>query len=337
MVRRAGKEASRLPKKKIGFYWASACGGCEVAVLDIDENILKVAELADIFMWPVAMDYKFSDLEAMKDGEFDAIFFNGAIRNDEEEHLANLFRKKSKVLVAFGACSCFGGIPSLANLYSIGDLLNRAYLEAPSNDNPDKILPQPKFSVEEGEITIPTMYNRVKTLNQVVDVDYYIPGCPPTPEQITDAVLTLLTKAPPEKGHFFAGEKTLCDTCEREKSDKSITEFKRLHLTPPEEIDNTKCLLEQGIICLGPITRSGCDNRCINANMPCRGCFGPAPYVSDMGAKFISALGSIEAADDEETAKKMAEQFYDPAGTLYRFTLSLSLLRGNIKTEERTE
>jgi len=324
----------RLPKKKIAFYWASACGGCEVAVLDIDENILKVAENADIYMWPVAMDFKEHDVEALSDGFLDAVFFNGAVRNDHEEHMAHLLRKKAKLMVAFGACACFGGIPGLANFYNINDLLKYAYNETITNANPDGVLPQPTTNVEEGEVKIPTMYNRVRALHQVVDVDYYIPGCSPAPAQIADAVLTLLTGEAPEKGYVFAGTKTLCDTCERIKEEKKIPRFKRLHLTSPNEVDQKKCFLEQGIICVGPITRSGCGNRCINAQMPCRGCFGPSPYVTDMGAKFVSALGAIEDVETEARAIEMADEFLDPAGTLYRFCLPISLLRGNIRTEE---
>ncbi|MGQ9706290.1 MAG: oxidoreductase [bacterium] len=323
-----------MPKKKIAFYWASACGGCEVAVLDIDENILKVAENADIYMWPVAMDFKEKDVESLEDGFLDVVFFNGAIRNSHEEHMAHLLRKKTKLMVAFGACACFGGIPGLANFYNINDVLKYAYNDALTNDNPNSVIPNPVSNVDEGEVHIPKMFNRVMALNQVVDVDYYIPGCPPAPTQITDAVLTLLTGDLPEKGYVFAGTKTLCDTCEREKEEKKLPRFKRLHLTPPAEVDQKKCFLEQGIICLGPITRSGCGNRCINAQMPCRGCFGPSPYVSDMGAKFVSALGSVEDADMEERAQGLADEFLDPAGTLYRFCLPISLLKGNIRTEE---
>ena len=67
-------------KPKFAFYWAASCGGCEIAVLDIDEKILDVANNAEILFWPVAMDYKYKDVEAMKDNHIDVCFFNGAIR-----------------------------------------------------------------------------------------------------------------------------------------------------------------------------------------------------------------------------------------------------------------
>jgi F420-non-reducing hydrogenase small subunit len=314
------------PKLKFAFYWAASCGGCEVAVLDIDEAILKVVELADIVFWPVAMDYKYKDVQDMADGYIDVTFFNGAVRNSEQLHLARLLRKKSKILVAFGACATSGGIPGLANFYSAQEIRDYAYLQTPSTENKDKIMPQETSKVKEGEIETPKFFGRVYALDQVVEVDYYIPGCPPIPDQIVDAVLKIATD-PPEKKHVFAGDKTLCDTCPLPKQDKKISKIYRPHQIIPEP---GKCLLEQGIICLGPVTRSGCGNRCINVNMPCRGCFGASPNIVDDGGKFVSALASILDVNDEKTAQEIVDTIVDPAGTFYRFDLPKSLLHGNI-------
>ena len=91
------KDAGKKKKLQIAFYWAASCGGCEIAVLDIDEKILDVVALADVLFWPVAMDFKYKDVEAMKDNHIDVCFFNGSIRTEEQEHIAKLLRKKSKV------------------------------------------------------------------------------------------------------------------------------------------------------------------------------------------------------------------------------------------------
>jgi len=88
-------------KLKIAFYWAASCGGCEIAVLDINERILEVVQIADIVFWPVALDIKYKDVENMSDGYIDITFFNGSIRNSEQEHMAKLLRKKSKTLIQF--------------------------------------------------------------------------------------------------------------------------------------------------------------------------------------------------------------------------------------------
>jgi F420-non-reducing hydrogenase small subunit len=102
-----------MSKLKIGFYWASTCGGCEVAVLDINEKILDTLKIADIVFWPAAIDTKYRDIEAMVDESVDICFFNGSIRNEENERLAKLLRKKSRILIAFGSCTCGGGVPGL--------------------------------------------------------------------------------------------------------------------------------------------------------------------------------------------------------------------------------
>ena len=103
-------------KLKIAFYWAASCGGCEVAVLDLNEKILDVVQMADIVFWPVAMDIKYKDVEVMPDKHIDITFFNGSIRNSEQEHMATMLRQKSKTLVAFGSCAHEGSVPGLANL-----------------------------------------------------------------------------------------------------------------------------------------------------------------------------------------------------------------------------
>ena len=139
-----GKKKEKVENKKlqVAFYWAASCGGCEIAVLDIDEKILDVVAAADVLFWPVAMDFKYKDVEAMDDNHIDVCFFNGAIRTEEQEHLAKLLRKKSKFLVAFGACATGGGIPGLANITDRKEIFDVAYLDNPSTDNPKKDVPE---------------------------------------------------------------------------------------------------------------------------------------------------------------------------------------------------
>lgn len=173
-----------MSKGKLALYWAASCGGCEIAILELREKILKVAEAFDIVFWPVAVDFKYKDVEAMADGEIDLCLFNGGIRTSENEHIAKLLRKKSKALVAFGACATWGGIPGLANGFQRESILERAYFETPSTDNSQKTLPQAMFKVPEGELTLPSFYDRVLPLKSVIDVDYFIPGCPPVADRI---------------------------------------------------------------------------------------------------------------------------------------------------------
>jgi len=321
-----------MAKPKVAFYWCASCGGCEETVVDLNEDLLKVADAVDIVLWPVALDFKRKDVEALGDGEIAVSFINGAVRLEEQEEMVKLLRQKSGLVVAFGACAHLGGIPGLANFCTRDEIFDRAYKEVPSVENPDGTIPQEKTAVAVGELTLPEFYDTVKTLDQTIPVDYYLPGCPPPPDLVMNAVNAILTGNLPEKGAVLAPNKALCDTCPRNetKPDKlSIKEIKR----PWEiKIDPEKCFLEQGLICHGPFTRSGCGETCIKANMPCRGCFGPTAEVEDQGAKGLSMIASIlglegEEGIAEEAVKELIDGVVDPAGTFYRFSLPASLLR----------
>jgi F420-non-reducing hydrogenase small subunit len=313
-----------MAKLKLASYWAAACGGCDVAILDVHEKILDIAAAADIVFWPIAEDFKYADVEAMPDGNIDVTLFHGAVRNSENEHLAKLLRAKSRVLVAFGSCAHMGGIPGLANLFNRKEIFRRVYHDSPSNVNPEGIEPQPRTTVPEGEITIPEFYDTVKTLDQVVDVDYYVPGCPPTPKQIWTVVQAIVSGQLPPKGSVLgASEKTQCDECTRKKHEKKITGFKRIATAQP---DPDTCFLEQGFLCLGPVTRGGCDTRCQLSGVACRGCYGPPPGVLDQGAKAISAIASVIEAKDEAEVERIIAQIPDPLRSFNRFGIPGSLL-----------
>lgn len=314
-------------KPKVAFYWCASCGGCEEAVVDLAEDILKVTSAVDIVFWPVALDFKRKDVEAMEDGSIAVSFINGAVRLSEQEEMVKLLRKKSGLVVAFGSCSHLGGIPGLANFWNKQSIFEYAYHKSPSTKNPEKTVPLEKSEIDGKELELPKFYDTVFTLNQVIDVDYYLPGCAPPKDLILNAVNAILEGKLPPKGAVLSPNKSLCDECDRNDSKPeklTITEIKR----PWEvELDPEKCFLAQGVICMGPATRSGCGQRCITANMPCRGCFGPSDQVFDQGAKFLSALASIIETDDEKEIDKLMDSIVDPAGTFYRFSLPSSILR----------
>lgn len=321
----------KKPKINLAVYWGAACGGCCVSVLDVHEKLFDVVQAADLVFWPIALDVKYKDVEAMPDGHIDVTLFNGAVRNSENEHMAKLLRKKTKVLVAYGSCAHMGGIPGLANFSDKESLFKRVYEDSESTENPDKVRPQPKYDVKEGTLELPEFYNDVKTLDQVVNVDYYLPGCPPQTERLVEVFMAIVTGAelPPPGSVVGALDKSQCDECKRKKTDnKKIKVFKR----PIDIVDDGEtCFLEQGVICMGPATRGGCGVRCIEGNAPCRGCYGPPPDVIDPGAKMMSAIGTMIDSDDPVEIENIVAQIDDPAGTFYRFSLPGSILRRTIK------
>ena len=192
--------------------------------------------------------------------------------------------------------------------------------------NPKGVFPQTKSKVDGRELTLPEFFDRVYSLNQIIDVDYYLPGCPPPPDLVIQAVSAVLEGKLPPKGSTLAPHKALCDTCKRNSTKPlkiALKDIKRIHEV---EASPDTCFLAQGIICMGPATRTGCGEACININMPCRGCFGGVEGVTDHGTRYLSALASMLDAEDESEAKALIDKIDDPAGYLYRFTLPISAL-----------
>jgi len=313
---------------KLAFYSAAACGGCDVAILDINEGLLDLIEAADIEFWPTAMDVKIDDVKEMPDKYIDVTFFNGAIRIEEQEYMAKLLREKSKILIAYGSCSYIGGIPGLANLFDRMEIFRRAYIETASTSNPDEVMPKTQVDIPEGRLELPGFDDDVKTLAQVVEVDYYVPGCPPTAESTLSVIEAMLRGELPPRGSVLAPPKSVCDECPRNPKGekKRISEIRRIHEVAP---DSERCLLELGIPCMGPATRGGCGARCPKANMPCIGCGGPCPDAPEQGAAMLSALASII-----ERGVKMEDierQIKDPIGTFYMFSLPSSIINRRVE------
>ncbi|OGO15511.1 MAG: oxidoreductase [Chloroflexi bacterium RBG_16_48_7] len=314
-----------MAKLKLALYWACSCGGCEIGQLQIGDKLLKLIEVADIVFWPVAIDVKYKDVEAMPDKSIDVCLFNGGIRTSEQEHMARLMRSKSKVLIAYGACAILGGIPGLANFFNREMIFNSSYIETPSTSNEKHIFPQTSFKAEEGLLTLPEFYDTVKTLAQTVDVDYFIPGCPPEERTTWLALEALIQNKLPPKGTMISHNvKAVCDDCPRKKDVKKIKKFYQpFQIIPEPEI----CLLEQGLLCAGIATQGGCGAPCPQANMPCTGCYGPVTGVTDQGAHFLSAVASVIDSTDSQEIDKIINDIPDPAGTFYRYSLPSSLLR----------
>lgn len=317
-------------KPKFAMYWAASCGGCEIAVLNIHEKILEVDKNFDVVFWPVAMDAKYKDVEKMQDGEILLTLFNGSIRNEENEHIAKLLRQKSKLLVAFGSCANEGCIPGLANFSTRAQIFDTVY-STPTTDNPQGTRPQFNFEVPEGKLSIPIFNPVLRPLDSVVDVDYYIPGCPPESHQIAaviDVVIAVLegrAELPPKGSHLGVGMSTVCDECTRTRNIKLIKNFTRIQ--EMKEIDPTLCLLEQGLVCNGPATASGCGALCPAAGAICAGCYGAAPDVLDFGARMVSSLASVIDERDPRKIDIVLDDIADPAGSFYRFGLAGSLMQ----------
>ena len=157
-----------MTKPKVASDWLAACAGCHMSLLDIDERIVTIAELVDIRATPIT-DLKEPD----KDG-VDVGILTGAVNTTTNEEVAKKMRQRCKILVSLGDCAVFGGVVAMRNLFDLEETLRRAYVETESTDKNGKIPRSP-------ELGTPTA---VRAVHEVVDVDVFVPGCPPDADVI---------------------------------------------------------------------------------------------------------------------------------------------------------
>jgi F420-non-reducing hydrogenase small subunit len=327
---RPATPASTRPK--IAFWWNASCGGCEEAVIDLGEELSALLERVEVVLWPVAFDFKRKDVEALPDGSIDIAFVNGAVRLTDQDEWAQLLRRKARVLVAFGACAHMGGVVGLGNMSEPQELLDAAYRNAPSVSNPDAVLPGQPVRSGEHDLSLPVLLARTLPLGEVVPVDCVLPGCPPSPPLISAAVERLLAGDLPPRGAVLAPNASLCESCPRKESRPERIEVTSLRRLATSALDPERCFLAQGLVCLGPGTRQGCQPGCVEAGMPCRGCFGPLDGVRDAGAAMLSAFASL-LGGGEDDLQALAAELPDPAGTFWRYSFAAGLVprrpRGN--------
>ena len=291
----------------------SSCWGCFQSLVDIHLNLATVLPALDIKYWQAVVDYKLSDLEGYEDKSIAVGLYEGMARTEEDVHLLKIMRDKCQTLISFGTCSCFGGIPGLANFSTLEECLDVKFRE--------------NKTVTGGEVpseNLPKIESVVVPNNTIVDFDIYLPGCPPTSKLILTAVTALLNGQPIELEPH-----TVCHYCAREKKETPVEKI----LRPYEGIaDPDRCLLEQGYICVGSATLGLCEGLCVNMGATCRGCYGPPPPImQDQGANAMSMLGTYAPLPPEE----IKEQVQDPLGLFNRFTYTTSHLGSiRIKREE---
>ncbi len=276
---------------KVAQEWLAICGGCEVTILDLGEALLDILPKLEFVHIPVLHDHKL--LGQTGEGtkidipQADVGLISGSIHTKENEEIAKEMRAKCKTLITMGACACYGGVPALRNLFTVKDVFEKVYRGSVTTDKAD----DPKQE-------LPPLTDRVMAVSEVVKVDLMLPGCPTTPEIVAEALTSLLTGSP-----FKLSDKSVCDDCptKREKKAAAGMTLKRpLMMLAQKGADLTqeRCFMEQGFLCQGPATRSGCGGtaktpRCVKAYMPCRGCFGPLRHDANPMVDMMGALSTI--------------------------------------------
>ncbi len=274
---------------RVAFEWLNSCSGCEIAILDLGERFFEVLNMIELVHMPLIFDQKYysvmGDGDSLQIPEADIGFISGGVRNEKHLEVAREMRKRCGTIVALGTCATHGGIPAMINSYTNDELLERYY----STEDTDEASGYP----EEG---LPALLDRCYALDEEIKVDVYLPGCPPHPDQIYQALVALVKGRQPE-----FKEKSVCDTCPLSRGG-NLKKLRRF-LEEPEPKDKRgnplemKCFLEQGFLCMGPVTRGGCGGeekipRCILAGVPCKGCYGPVINDADPRLEILNALVS---------------------------------------------
>lgn len=275
----------------VASEWLNSCSGCEIAILNIGEALLDLLPELNFTHIPVLIDHKYfgqtGEKQHMEIPEAVVGLVTGGVRNQEHLEVAREMRAKCQVLIALGTCATHGGIPALINQFDNEELFERYYRTTETTDpgaTPNEIVP-------------PTL-DRCYALDEQVKVDVYLPGCPPHPDHIAGAIVALLRGEPVNMPH-----KSVCDTCPTLREGKGTVKHVRrfldnAHYDAAKPISDMRCLLEQGLLCMGAVTRAGCAGahgeapRCINARVPCRGCYGPVKHDGNQMIDMLNALAS---------------------------------------------
>jgi len=261
-----------MPEKvKVAFMQLSSCWGCHQSLLNAHLQLLPILPELEIVYWPAVVDYKLDSLKEREDGEIVVGFIEGVARTKEDTEHVKLIRKKCKIVVALGACACYGSVKGLANLYDIEELVNRKFVEAESITDEKPTEPTEN---------VPGFEDYIINVKNIVDVDVFIPGCPPRTENIIAAIYYLLTLVG-EVPESVNKEGCVCDSC---------------------DLFDEGCFLDKGELCYGPITAAGCDLMCPNNNEVCYGCFRPTSNPGEKAEKLKSLIENIDLLNEETGA-----------------------------------
>jgi len=259
---------------KVSIISLTCCAGCVSSFLNAGEALLEI--LLDDFQ--IIYSPTFMDLKEIP--EVDLAIVEGGVRTQADEKLIKEVRAKSKILVALGICATHGGITSLGNMFSLKKLLERDYSVFDSSK-------------------LPELEDLMYPICNFVDVDYYIPGCPPMPFLIVHSLKSIASgKA------LIRHQSVVCTECHRRIVSSRLD---RLYGIYEKEADRSLCLVSQGFVCLGSLTRDGCGAPCPRANFTCFGCRGPPDsllYRSRDMYSFLIKVIANRTGISEETVKE---------------------------------
>ncbi|MEM0005306.1 MAG: hypothetical protein QW406_00365 [Ignisphaera sp.] len=281
----------------IGIVSLAYCAGCEVALASMERFCNLIADGV------VRIAYSTLLVDSEKLENVDVLFVTGSIRTGEDIIAVKEASRKASKIVAFGSCTCFGGIPGLGNMIRREEIVGGVF-----------------GSVQPSESgLLPKLAKFVIPLQSVVDVNYMVPGCPP-PEPVIEALLESLVHG----REFTLPSVSICNECPLNRDDKKPVKEPRRRLLALNDVDVDTCFLKQGVLCMGPATLAGCRALCPSRGAPCIGCLGPLPNSRDQAADMIDALSGVFYMI--EPLERILEAVLDPVGLLSMFTLPYSTI-----------
>lgn len=231
-------------KPRVAVYDLTGCEGCELQLVNKEETLVAFLDAVEIV--------RFREASSAHDGDCDIALVDGAVsRSDEVERLKEI-RKSSGLLVAIGACACFGGVNKMKNEFNLDEANREVYGDKPKETAP------------------------ARRIRDVVPVDMEIPGCPVSKAEVERIIQHVIWDVP---YHFPAYP--VCLECKQRY---------------------TVCLFEKGQLCLGPITRAGCDAPCPAGGLGCWGCRGPA---ADPNYEEFFAMATERGHGEDEVTERM--------------------------------
>jgi F420-non-reducing hydrogenase small subunit len=286
--------------------WLSDCSGCHIAIVDLHEKILNVLQAVKIQRCPVLTDIK--DYPHATVG-----LVSGAIRNEHDRHAAIEMRKCCDIIVAWGSCAVFGGPAGAGNIHTPEEIVRAVYLE-----NKTTTPAAPPFR------EVSPLESVVSPIDSVIEVDLYLPGCPPHPAFIFEALTALVEGRQPE-----VNRRSVCAKCKRSMEKTDVSEIKSNFEGIP---NNEQCFLSQGYPCMGSVTIDRCMAPCPANGVPCTGCAGATMQIltepnRDIRTEIAERMARLTKIDHD----KIVVSLERASKSHYSYTMATSMI-GNKPT-----
>ncbi|UXD22176.1 hypothetical protein IPA_02345 [Ignicoccus pacificus DSM 13166] len=287
-------------KKTLAVLPLGGCGGCEYVIYQAIAERPEILDMYEIVYWPMVVE----NTELPE--KVDVAIYEGVVNNYGHLKKALEMRKRAKIVISLGMCASFSGVPGLSAYFNIREILKDLYNMSEKEMGKDydflKPLPAPR------------------SVPEVVPVDYIISHCPPIPEHVYVTLKDIYEGREPK-----IATKTVCAECPLKMKPMDV---KKWSTKTTKEIDHETCYLSQGLLCLGPVTASGCGARCPRAGIPCYGCAGPTRDIlmydrEDIPTKLAKEIAAMKGMDPERDYKKVLNELlkvYEPR-RFYMFTL----------------